>query len=96
MSAIQGKGEKHFWKQEITFPTNNIGIKKDGTAATKPRSKYSNSVKLCQFYHNNILICNHLILKKNALKCVDFVKSLSSNYDYINHFLGNQIKQFTS
>jgi hypothetical protein len=34
--------------KKFTLPTNIIGIKKDGTAEIKPRSKYSNSVKLCQ------------------------------------------------
>jgi hypothetical protein len=39
------KGNKN---QECTFPTNSIGIKKEGTAETNPRSRYSNSVNLCQ------------------------------------------------
>lgn len=34
--------------KEFTFPTKSIGIKKEGTAETNPKSRYSNSVKLCQ------------------------------------------------
>jgi hypothetical protein len=34
-------------KKEVTFPTINIGIRIAGTADTKPRSKYSNSLKFC-------------------------------------------------
>lgn len=47
--------------QEYTFPTNSIGIRTDGTAETKPNSKYSNSVNLCQLPNLHFQCQVHLL-----------------------------------
>ena len=39
-----------------TFPTNNIGTKKEGTADTNPTSKYSNSVKCWKIYYQSFIL----------------------------------------
>ena len=47
--SIKRKSKKGLNKvEEFTFPTKSIGIKKEGTAETNPKSRYSNSVNLCQ------------------------------------------------
>jgi len=42
------KKKKENKNTEFTLPTKSIVIKKEGTAETNPRSRYSNSVNLCQ------------------------------------------------